>query len=219
MDTKMDAFKWLIRLRSRAAILAGLLAVLAACPGCVTNMLVDTTRSHSHLEPSPLWFSANDILDADALARKLQTGADPVSAFLGQNLRPAERRHMEAYQAGTETTNQFREAMAQTLNDSIGRLDIYNSNRFQNITLRPQTKALFGIAGGQVGLHRHLLEDAYPMELAKAPDPRMVVDKQGRPANYVLLPLAVAADVALVPFYAVAVVWYVTIFSASPNHC
>jgi hypothetical protein len=204
---------------NRAATWLGLVGIIVWCSGCVTQSLLETTKTRSHIEVTQPWFTTNDILDAPSLVQKLQTGADPVSAYLAQNLRPAERKHLDDYNLGTENTHELRRNLADALNDSIGRLDIYSSNRFENISLRPQTRAMFGVAGEQTRLHRLLLEDAYPLELAKIPDNKTVIDQKGRPANYVLMPAAIAADVALSPAYLVAGIWFVIIFNMSPYHC
>jgi hypothetical protein len=202
---------------SRATTWLGLVVISIWCSGCVTQSLLETTKTRSHIEVAQPWFTTNDILDAPSLAHKLQTGADPVSAYLVHNFRPAERKRLDDYNLGTENTHELRRNLADALNDSIGRLEIYSSNRFANITLRPQTRAMFGVAGEQKRLYRLLLEDAYPLELAKIPDNKTVIDQKGRPANYLLMPAAIAADVALSPVYLTGALYFLYYYGLLGN--
>jgi hypothetical protein len=88
------------------------------------------------------------ILNPSAFAAKLASGSDAVSAFLREQL-----------------------ALAKNINQIIAGPSIYDKTRFANIVLRPETEELLKTnpRGQQLArLNKLLLEDAYPVDLAKS---------------------------------------------------
>jgi hypothetical protein len=158
--------------------------------------------------------SPADILNVDSLAQKLLKLDDPVSDFVGRTMQSYEYVHLRAYQAGKEDANQLRPELVSALNDSMGRLDIYDSNRFKNVTLRPITMKIFSECRDRGRVNRLLLEDAYPTELVRLPDPKVVVDKKGK--GYAVVPFAVMGDVILLPAYIIALP--IIILAFTPQH-
>jgi len=198
---------------NRAATWLGLVVIMIWCSGCVTQMALEDAKTRSHLEFAQPAFSTNDILDAASLTRKIQTMSDSVSEFLGASMQPAAHRQLEAA-AGNQDSNQLRTVLVIVLNKAIARPSLYDATRFQKISLRRETKKLLKQKADPARVNRLLLEDAYPTELARMPDPKVVVDKKGKPGGYTLVPFAVMGDVALLPVY-VIVSPFVIVFAIS----
>src|SRR5579863_5238646 len=97
----------------------GFLAVSTS--GCLTSQVIENAKPISHQEESPYSFTTNDFLNVDALARKLVDATDPVSVFLTNSMQPYSRKHLAAYLAGGEDTNQIISALQIAFNDFIVR--------------------------------------------------------------------------------------------------
>ena len=108
------------------------------------------------IENNATSLSTAAIADEAAFLRKLDEGADPVSAFLRGQLPD---RTMIA-------------AVVKQLNQIISGPSIYEEARFRNVVLRPETAVQFRRSpqGYDLArLNKMLLEDAYPEVIAKSP--------------------------------------------------
>jgi hypothetical protein len=116
-------------------------------------------------------FSGGDISDLPAFAKKLTEKADPVSAFLSDQLDDAAKKAL-ADAPANDNAKELRSALAKNLTRIASGASLYDTARFSGVTLRPETSAL--LAKNPQGrdllrLNRVLLEDAYPTELGPSP--------------------------------------------------
>lgn len=112
-------------------------------------------------------FTGADFKDVPAFARKLTSAADPVSAYLADNLSSATRQTLTRLNEGGASVTAARIALAQDLNSLIAKESVYDAKRFSGITLTEKTKGLLPQSDGrsEARLNRLLLADVYPREL------------------------------------------------------
>jgi len=111
-------------------------------------------------------FSMDDITDLQSFSGRLQKGADPLSAFVWENLSEGARRLLTEAPNAPET----REVLTQQLNALITSKPLYDRERFAGVALTPEAKCLSGhpLRGVPMAqFNRLLLECAYPQEIAK----------------------------------------------------
>jgi hypothetical protein len=109
------------------------------------------------IENSATSLSTAGITDPAAFAAKLANGADPISVFLRSRLQ--------------DSVKDALPALVKALNQVISGPSIYQPARFDGINLRRETRQLLehNPTGIQLArLNKLLLEDAYPLELAKS---------------------------------------------------
>jgi uncharacterized repeat protein (TIGR04138 family) len=124
-------------------------------------------------------FSAGDIQELKSFVGKLIRRTDPVSSFLWSHFSQGLRQEMLNHASGKE----FQSMLADELNEIIQRRAIYQKQRFIGVTLSDQAKSLIGHELHGVRLvrcNRLLLEDAYPLELAKSHGLLAKTDKDSR---------------------------------------
>lgn len=126
----------------------------------------------------PAEFSGDDLADAPALAARLRSPAREIDRFLAGQLSPATRTALEAFPPGATNadTAPLQAGLLADLNRLLGEPSLRDSGRFAGVALRLETRHLLGSAilprpapeGDDLRrLNRHLLEDAYPAELAR----------------------------------------------------
>jgi hypothetical protein len=129
--------------------------------------------------PAVSTFSSSDTKDLSTLAIRLANRSGPLSIFLwaqmAQYMSRADRQSVETSPESRKSLDSVRDAVNEVI---TGGVNIYDTNRFQGISLRPLTVNLLqqnpkGRAGAR--LTRLLLEDAYP-EL-----PRVTADSKVPP--------------------------------------
>jgi hypothetical protein len=191
-------------------------AVLVFCgSGCMTMTALSNARVETHTVIPPSSFQLSDIRDPDSLAKKLQAGSDAVSVFVTNSMGAYFLKQLAAYQPGKGDTNHIRDLLAGSLQFVIVTKDVYDSNRFQNVVLRPATEKLRkqNPSGEEARrLNRMLLEDAYPGEISRLPE-EPIVTKTGDPALYTIIPITVAADIATLPFQVLGYAFLALAFS------
>jgi predicted RND superfamily exporter protein len=117
-------------------------------------------------------FSSDDITNLPALVKKLTARADPVSAFVNDHLDTAARALLQPDPGVKADPDELQSVLAKNLNKIIAGPLIYNSARFQSVTLRPKTLALLkSRPQGQdlELLNQMLIQDAYPNEITPRP--------------------------------------------------
>jgi hypothetical protein len=110
-------------------------------------------------------FTPDGIKDADAFVNKVRANSDPVSKFLVDS---GLTNNLDAAPPANGGPARLEFLLVANLNRILTGPSIYDSNRFQEIHLRPETRELLRQdPRGQdlVRLNRRLLEDAYPAEL------------------------------------------------------
>lgn len=159
-------------------------AAIAAL-GCATPGAAETkVRSHAgktlfdgktldgwlQVQNSATSFGGGDIVDPAALARRLAARSDAVAQFLDGQLDDSVKSSLASYSDPNTEIKAARSALAKNFNRIIGASSLYDKPRFQNVQLRPETQKLIrqNPHGAElVRLNRLLLEDAFPIELAK----------------------------------------------------
>jgi len=112
-------------------------------------------------------FKPGDIKDLPAFTQKLETQSDPVSELLWNKLSEPTRQKLPA-QARKGSGEAL---LIKDLNEIICAQPLYQPQCFSGINLSAHTKALLGqeLKGLHLAhLNRLLLEDVYPLEIAKS---------------------------------------------------
>jgi FHS family L-fucose permease-like MFS transporter len=113
--------------------------------------------------------SKENIKDVSALANKLKQKADPVSAFVADNLSESTKKALADYKGSGPEDKQMRLALAQDLNEIVKKpASIYDQQRFSGVNLQPKTKELVSQekpTETTAYVNRVLLQDAYSQEL------------------------------------------------------
>jgi len=163
-------------IQAPVAVLLGLifLSVLSMAGGISTG-LAPGKATPSTIEGSPR-FAPADIRDVPGLAARLQDPQDPVSQYLKDRLSDEAQRTL----AGTVTAQPFDEKqdallaiqLANELNRILEQPGLYDQQRFAQVYLSPTTRRLIA-QNPQEGedllrLNRLLLEQTYPLEIAKS---------------------------------------------------
>jgi uncharacterized protein (TIGR03663 family) len=110
-------------------------------------------------------FLPAEIQDVDAFVKKVRANSDPVSKFL---LESGLTNNLDAAHPANGGPAYLESILVTNLNRIITGPSIYDSNRFQQVHLHPETGELLRQnPRGQdlIRLNRWLLEDAYPAEL------------------------------------------------------
>ncbi len=120
-------------------------------------------------------FSMREITSPSAFMEKVQEKKDPVSAFLSDKFEKFAQENKDKHNDSEKPDAPQKDAiLLQWLNRIVEGPCIYDKERFQNITLRPETAALLSeeLQGDRLShLNRLLLEDAYPDDFLKRQNP------------------------------------------------
>jgi hopanoid biosynthesis associated RND transporter like protein HpnN len=122
-------------------------------------------------DKSPLTFSTNDIIDLPSFAAKLKQPSDTVSADLRERLADATRQALTNYRGSGADPVPLLAALTNDLNRIVRGQTIFDTQRFSGVNLRPETRQLLARnpdGEDRVRLNRLLIEDAYPLEIARS---------------------------------------------------
>lgn len=125
---------------------------------------------------SPSTFSAGEVKNWPGFIKRLNDHSDPVSALLWQRLASQDQDALKNFQPSGPTAKPAQEAVIKVLNKVIAEPSIYDDTRFQGISLRPETTDMMKqkpTGPSLARLNRLLLEDAYPLDLARIPNKPM----------------------------------------------
>ena len=121
------------------------------------------------LSKSPSEVAEGDIIELPSLAGKLAAKADPVSAFLNEQLDSSAKASLAAYQLSPTNHEEMAGLLVSNLNTIVSGPSIYDAKRFQDVHLGPETQSrLQHPRSHDFRLNRLLLEDAYPAEFKKS---------------------------------------------------
>lgn len=115
-------------------------------------------------------FAAADLSDLSQLAFKLMSAEDAVSAFLKNRLSTRTLSGLASYLNSGEVSEGLENSLAEDIDKSMTGSPFWDKRRFASVTLRPETKDLLKTSprgGEMIRLNRLLLEDAYPLEIAR----------------------------------------------------
>ena len=151
-------------------------------------------------------FSSHEIKHWPEILDQWRGQSNAVSAFLWQGLSEPEQTLLRNYQPSASSSNQVKgvaisnqvqdvavsnqvqELVVKTLNKAIEGPDIYESERFKGIRLRPETTNLMEqkpVGTNAAQLNRFLLEDAYPLDLPRNQTVKMRPITEGLTDNIV----------------------------------
>lgn len=153
------------------AEIASVPAPTTPLPAGMTSIFDGRTMDGWIQEPlNATTFGGGDIADADSLAKKLVAKADPVSAFLANQMDEADSAliALPTTPPTTQSTKDLKAALARALTKAVAGPPVYAESRFKEISLRPETQALLraeSLGRDLARLNRVLLEDAFPKEL------------------------------------------------------
>lgn len=122
-------------------------------------------------------FSASDLVELPTLAEKLLQRRRAVDRWLFAELSHTKTNMLETCRPGKTPTDEERDGLVTNLvpdlNQVLSGPLIYDSARFEGIALSPETSTLLSQGLAAVALkhlNRRLLEDAYPLMLARKPN-------------------------------------------------
>ena len=125
----------------------------------------------SSLEARGSWtLSAGEITDLSGVIDRMRRQSDPVSAWLWQKLSSNDQAMLAIYLPSVPRSNVDEGIVVASLNRIIEGPAIYDHERFNGVSLRPETTDLVrrSRAGPNLAqVNRLLLEDTYPRELSK----------------------------------------------------
>ena len=115
-------------------------------------------------------FLAEDLSDLSQLGFKLMSAGDAVSAFLKTRLSAKTVNGLSSYLTSGEVSDGLEHGLAEDIDKLIAGSPLWDKRRFAGVPLRPETKDLLKTsrqAEEMTRLNRLLLEDAYPLEIAR----------------------------------------------------
>ena len=133
----------------------------------IATFLLAHAERKAGLIPGSSLFSVGDFIDLPAFVAKLRT-EDPVSKFLWNQFSPQTQ---EVLKSATSTPEEQKLALVQALDNILKGVLIFEPVRFAGVALSQKTKDLKlqnPIGKDLIRLNRLLLEDAYPLQIAKS---------------------------------------------------
>jgi class 3 adenylate cyclase/CHASE2 domain-containing sensor protein len=131
-------------------------------------------------------FEAGDITDLQSFAARLAGKTDAVSSFLRERLDKAATETLLRYKGPAAASNELAGLLIKALNKIVAGASIYQDARFAAVKLRPEVLRLFDrnfADGGVTRLNRLLLEDAYPLELARNEKAAITIARKRKDAD------------------------------------
>ena len=151
----------------------GLLAGILVMTALYSINLRVMGKSNIPLLGRPPHFSAGDVRDPRALARRILDGETPLDRYLRGAIPAGLREGLKDAPAPKKgapdaSLHDLAEKLAEGLNETLQSADLYSAERFKGVALSPSTRELLAL--GPVGddlvlLNRRLLDDALPHEL------------------------------------------------------
>ncbi len=123
------------------------------------------------VENSTTLLASAGILDIPAFAARLAAGKDAVSVFLRDRLEDSVKTGLASYSPSDPNAKALLSALVKDVNQVLSGPSIYDPARFKDSVLRPETDRLLkqNPRGQHLArLNKLLLEDAYPLELARS---------------------------------------------------
>ncbi|RYG54608.1 FAD-dependent oxidoreductase, partial [bacterium] len=113
-------------------------------------------------------FQTADLTDAGALILKFKKAEGPLTSSLKKRFSPEISAKIDAFQAGTNPSNELKSSLITELNGFIQTGPLYSEALFSKVNLNSSTKALTArnLQGDELSsLNRKLLLEAYPKEI------------------------------------------------------
>ncbi|MDW5267436.1 MAG: DUF1080 domain-containing protein [Edaphobacter sp.] len=144
-----------------------------------------TLNGWIQIENNATNLSNSSILDPAAFTARLAHGEDSMSVLLRGQFDNQVKNDLSTYAISNANAMALLSAVVKQINKVVAGPSIFTADRFHEIKLRPETQALLqqNPGGEQLGrLNRMLLEDAFPVEIARSVDTGWIV-KDGTMAS------------------------------------
>ncbi|HZL27780.1 MAG TPA: family 16 glycoside hydrolase [Acidobacteriaceae bacterium] len=144
-----------------------------------------TLHGWIQIENNDTKLSVGAIVDPAAFTARLAHGQDPICVFLRAQFDSLVKIDLTTYAASNANAAALLSAVVKQINQVVAGPSIFTPDRFREIRLRPETEALLqqNPRDGQlIRLNMLLLEDAFPVEIAKSAVPGWIV-KDGMMAS------------------------------------
>ena len=137
-----------------------------------------TLNGWIQIENNATTLSTGSVLDPVTFTARLAHGQDPMSAFLREQLSGLVRIDLNTYVVANANAATLLSAIVKQISEVLAGPAIFTADLFRGITLRPETKALLrqNTRGERLArLNKMLLEDAFPVEIAKSTNEGWIV--------------------------------------------
>lgn len=171
--------------------------LLVFCVGGLLALGLVTLYSASiYMQARPHRLTVADLKEVTLLAVRLAQRADPVAAFLGDQLSPAGQWAVAEALEKTSDIKTVRRVLVDEFNRILAGPLLYDSVLFSRVELRADTRKLVESNPSDTEIahaNRLLLEDAFPMELSRKKRPGLLLMQLGWAALGVLIGIGAAA--------------------------
>lgn len=169
----LEDLRWTI-LKSLAALFVCMCVAFYGLP-VIMKALVWPLNGISIALQEPVPFTTRDLRHAGDLAAKLKNPSDALSRHLAERLSDGTKKELLAQDPAQLPSRALRSSLVDDLNRTTEGECLYTTNRFANIKLTDEAlEWLQQKPAGKdlVRLNRMLLEEAFPLELAKLKEPK-----------------------------------------------
>ena len=131
---------------------------------------MDDKKKQTKSERSAPTVLPGDTLDLAGLAGKLRDPKDPFSRYLHGRLQPDTRKMLDAFDGSKSASSRLTEALAQEFSQVAAGSAIFEPQRFAQIELSAEARALLETnpeGKKLIRLNLMLIEEAYPYELLR----------------------------------------------------
>lgn len=171
--------------------------LLVFCVGGLLALGLVTLYSASiYMQARPHRLTVADLKEVSLVAARFAQRADPVAAFLADQLSPAGKWAVSEALAKTSDIKTVRRVLVDEFNRILAGPLIYDSVLFSRVDLRADTRKLVASNPTDTELahaNRLLLEDAFPLELSRKKRPGLLLLQLCWAALGVLVGIGVAA--------------------------
>lgn len=170
---------------------------IAILPVILPIVLISMASAFNAIQGKP--FVVRDLRDVGAMTARIDKAADPVAAFVRENLADTTRAQMGGH-GGNAPSLPVQKAMINDLNRIIRTKLVYDAERFKGVTLRPESAALIGQAlegDNFMRFNRLMLEDAFASELRPTTGMNVTLYKWGEFAGNRNIALLIGALIAI----------------------
>ena len=134
-------------------------------------------------------FAEDDLIDLPSLAQQLKQSDRKFDRWVAENLSDTTKDALNAYVKDHTDVGNLQNVLLEDFNNLIRRSSIYEESIFESVDLREETKdrlILNALDSNSELLNRMLIEDAYPLDLAKIENVRrLFVGKVNEIARFV----------------------------------
>jgi hypothetical protein len=135
-----------------------------------TDVTLDVTPTNQSGQVESVTFSLRDFKDLSSFAAKLKNGADAVAKYIRSRLSDSTRQKLAEWSEDIVLPASLRRDSIAELNSIVLGASIWDEERFAKVEPRQQVRDILARnpeGADRARLNRLLLEDAYPLEIAR----------------------------------------------------